>query len=115
MYVAAENAIYRSDDGAETFLDEFDGLSANAIVVDPADSQTVAIGALGILRSTDGGAHFGPLGPNLGSADVGRLARDSTGTVLYAGTHEGVYAFEARRAQAAPSRQKGDEPFRRSV
>ena len=83
--LASGNGMYRSDDAGKTWkhigLD--DALQISRVLVDPSDSKTVYVGALGhpygpnpergVFKSTDGGEHWQHIldkGPSVGIADL---------------------------------------------
>jgi photosystem II stability/assembly factor-like uncharacterized protein len=83
--LSSGNGVYRSSDAGRTWthLGLEDTRQISRIVIDPRDSQTVYVGALGhaygpnaergIFKSTDGGAHWTKsldLGPETGIADL---------------------------------------------
>jgi len=96
--------LFKTTDGSPNWAEANQGLDTllqsgsivTAIVIDPADSNTVylATSGAGIFRTVDGGANWMPFNEGLGSLDVRVLlaAAGNPGT-LYAGTAGGVYSF----------------------
>ncbi|HYU77614.1 MAG TPA: hypothetical protein VEK56_01435, partial [Vicinamibacterales bacterium] len=84
MYVAGEDAFYRSEDGGSTFTSQ--KLEPEAVIVDAKGS--VYVGTFeGVSRSSDGGRTWTPFNDGLTNVDVRAL--HIAGSRLYAGTAGG--------------------------
>jgi photosystem II stability/assembly factor-like uncharacterized protein len=77
LYGATAAGVMKSTDGGATFtrLWVAGSVAATGIGLDPVDPQTLyaATRTQGVLRSTDGGAHWAPFNEGLPSPDVGAL------------------------------------------
>ncbi len=96
IYAGTGSGVFRSTDGASSWLDASAGLSGAAVyalALDPNAPRTLYAGtSAGVFKSNDFGAFWTPMNAGLTASRVSALALDpiATGTV-YAGTDAGVF------------------------
>jgi len=104
-YLATSNGIFRSTSAGEiwdaTTFDE----DAETVALDPSDPQTVYVGTyLGVFRSVDAGDTWRPISLGLEGSPVYVLRLDPTGSILYAGTQNGVFELDLLQTRNVPTR-----------
>lgn len=122
VYLAHFSRFFRSSNGGTTWtgVDLGEETLIEAVVVDPTNDETVYAGVQsngpldpaesGVFRSVDGGRTWTQMNAGLTSLRINSLAIDDTGTRLYAGTGDGIFAItilENRPAIQLPLRPPG--------
>ncbi|HYD47971.1 MAG TPA: DUF4215 domain-containing protein [Terriglobales bacterium] len=92
VYVGAQNdGLFKSADGAQTWLPAALAGSVNALAVDPADASLVYAGTnLDVLASSDSASSWAPAGLPAGGANAILIHRGN-GQTVYVGRDGGVY------------------------
>lgn len=105
VLVGGTTSLHASADGGKTWNDVSDepiqSVSMGFVAFDPENGSVAYAGRIGLLRSTNGGESFQPLGSAVGEvatgitsyhADPGAIAFDRGLGTVYLGTDGGVYA-----------------------
>jgi len=99
---AGGGAVVRTTDGGSSWSESFPPGGAEALVLDPMDTDIVFVGGHGgISMSLDGGTTWAPINGGLAVARVTALVVDGTGTVLHAAT-DGGGVFDLELSNATP-------------
>ena len=114
IYLGHFRSVFRSSNGGTTWtradLEQETGIEH--LVVDPRNAESAYVGTAesGVFRSVDGGRTWTQMNAGLTSLSINSLAIDDTGTRLYAGTGDGIFAItilENRPAIQLPLRPPG--------
>jgi photosystem II stability/assembly factor-like uncharacterized protein len=105
VYAGTGEGLWTSQDGANTWTFH---ASPGGIRALAADSRTgivyAAQGSAGVQESSDAGATWSTVGSGLVGISVSDLALSAGGSILYAATDRGTYAFQSRSPRALPRR-----------
>ncbi len=108
-YVATDGGVFRSSDAGESWEATGSLSYTTQLAVDSEDPATVYVVSLtGLFRSTNGGSEWSRVGVD--PAIVETIALDSTGTILYVGTTDGLIEVDVRKSRTLTPRIAG-APF----
>jgi photosystem II stability/assembly factor-like uncharacterized protein len=91
-YAAFQRA-YRTEDGGLTWIRGGELPSANVLLTDPSNGETVYLGTsgAGVWKSVDAAATWTPVNTGLSDLQIWALATDQRSKTIYAATHTGVF------------------------